>query len=106
MTVIDRTTTLLVPALPRGRTLRLGASRIGYETRIYFRSGDQVFFTFLFPVVMLAIFSTAFSAMGNVGEAPDGTGGVSQASFYLPGMIAAGILLSGVQNLATDIAHE
>jgi ABC-2 type transport system permease protein len=106
MTAIDRTTTPLVPALPRGRTLRLGASRIGYETRIYFRSGDQVFFTFLFPVVMLAIFSTAFSAMGNVGEAPDGTGGVSQASFYLPGMIAAGILLSGVQNLATDIANE
>lgn len=106
MTAIDRTTTPLVPALPRGRTLRLGASRIGYETRIYFRSGDQVFFTFLFPVVMLAIFSTAFSAMGNVGEAPDGTGGVSQAAFYLPGMIAAGILLSGVQNLATDIATE
>ena len=47
MTTIDRTTNALVPALPRGRTLRLGASRIGYETRIYFRSGDQVFFTFL-----------------------------------------------------------
>ena len=106
MTTIDRTIAPLLPALPRGRTLRLGASRIGYETRIYFRSGDQVFFTFLFPVVMLAIFSTAFSAMGNVGEAPDGTGGVSQAAFYLPGMIAAGILLSGVQNLATDIATE
>jgi len=106
MTTIDRTTTPLVPPLPRGRTLRLGASRIGYETRIYFRSGDQVFFTFLFPVVMLAIFSTAFSAMGDVGAAPDGTGGVSQAAFYLPGMIAAGILLSGVQNLATDIATE
>lgn len=106
MTTIERTTTPLVPPLPRGRTLRLGASRVGYETRIYFRSGDQVFFTFLFPVVMLAIFSTAFSAMGDVGAAPDGTGGVSQAAFYLPGMIAAGILLSGVQNLATDIATE
>ena len=95
-----------IPPLPRGRTLRLGLSRIGYETRIYFRSGDQVFFTFLFPVVMLAIFSAAFSAMGNVGEAPDGTGGVTQAAYTLPGMIAAGILLSGVQNLATDIATE
>ncbi|HXH36771.1 MAG TPA: ABC transporter permease [Plantibacter sp.] len=106
MTTIERTTNVPVPPLPRGRTLRLGASRVGYETRIYFRSGDQVFFTFLFPIVMLAIFSTAFSAMGDVGAAPDGTGGVSQAAFYLPGMIAAGILLSGVQNLATDIATE
>ncbi|MGK9148192.1 ABC transporter permease [Plantibacter flavus] len=106
MTVIDRPSGALVPPLPRGRTLRLGASRVGYETRIYFRSGDQVFFTFLFPVVMLAIFSTAFSAVGDVGAGPDGTGGVSQAAYYLPGMIAAGILLSGVQNLATDIATE
>jgi ABC-2 type transport system permease protein len=102
----DRAASPFVPPLPRGRTLRLGLSRIGYETRIYFRSGDQVFFTFLFPVVMLAIFSAAFSAMGNVGEAPDGTGGVTQAAYTLPGMIAAGILLSGVQNLATDIATE
>lgn len=96
----------LIPALPAGRTLSLGVSRIAYETRIYFRSGDQVFFTFLFPVVMLAIFSTAFSAVGKVGAAPDGTGGITQAAYYLPGMIAAGILLSGVQNLATDIATE
>jgi ABC-2 type transport system permease protein len=105
-TFTDRAVSPFVPPLPRGRTLRLGLSRIGYETRIYFRSGDQVFFTFLFPVVMLAIFSAAFSAMGNVGEAPDGTGGVTQAAYTLPGMIAAGILLSGVQNLATDIATE
>ncbi|MBF4567450.1 ABC transporter permease [Plantibacter sp. VKM Ac-2880] len=105
-TSTDRAASPFVPPLPRGRTLRLGLSRIGYETRIYFRSGDQVFFTFLFPVVMLAIFSAAFSAMGNVGEAPDGTGGVTQAAYTLPGMIAAGILLSGVQNLATDIATE
>jgi ABC-2 type transport system permease protein len=105
-TSTDRAVSPFVPPLPRGRTLRLGLSRIGYETRIYFRSGDQVFFTFLFPVVMLAIFSAAFSAMGNVGEAPDGTGGVTQAAYTLPGMIAAGILLSGVQNLATDIATE
>ena len=105
-TSTDRAVPPFVPPLPRGRTIRLGLSRIGYETRIYFRSGDQVFFTFLFPVVMLAIFSAAFSAMGNVGEAPDGTGGVTQAAYTLPGMIAAGILLSGVQNLATDIATE
>jgi ABC-2 type transport system permease protein len=105
-TSTDRAVSPFVPPLPRGRTLRLGLSRIGYETRIYFRSGDQVFFTFLFPVGMLAIFSAAFSAMGNVGEAPDGTGGVTQAAYTLPGMIAAGVLLSGVQNLATDIATE
>jgi len=88
------------------RTLRLGLSRIGYETKVYFRQGDTVFFTFLFPLVLLAIFSIAFSAAGNMGTRPDGSGGVSAAAYYLPAMIAAGILLSGVQNLAVDIAVE
>ena len=87
-------------------TIALGIDRARYETRVYFRQGDTIFFTFLFPIVMLTIFSVAFSATGNVGTNPDGSGGISQASFYLPGMIAAGILLSGVQNLAVDIAVE
>lgn len=95
-----------IPRLPRGRTLRLGLSRIGYEVKTYFRAGDQVFFTFLFPVVILSIFSVAFSQVGKVGAAPNGTGGVTMAAYYLPGMVAAGIFLSGVQNLAVDIAVE
>ncbi|MFB2580657.1 ABC transporter permease [Herbiconiux sp. P15] len=89
-----------------GRTLRLGLSRVVYETRLYFRAGDTVFFTFLFPAVLLGIFSVAFDSLGDVGAAPDGTGGISQGAYYLPGMIAAGILLSGVQNLGVDIAME
>ena len=84
-------------------TLALGASRIGMETKTYFRSPDTLFFTFLFPFVMLAIFSAAFSAQGEVG--PPGSE-ISVGAYYLPGMIAAGILLSGVQNLAVDIALE
>jgi ABC-2 type transport system permease protein len=87
-----------------GRTLRLGVSRIGYEVRTYFRQGDSVFFTFLFPLVFLTIFSVAFSeadfgkdAAGNV---------VTAADYYLPGMLAAGLLLSGLQNMSIDIAGE
>ena len=94
------------PSFGLARTIRLGANRIGYETKVYFRQTDTLFFTFLFPVIMLSIFSVAFQGMGNVGANPDGTGGISQAAFYLPGMIAAGILLSGVQNLGVDIAME
>ncbi|MDD0859101.1 ABC transporter permease [Arthrobacter alpinus] len=88
------------------RTLQLGIFRIGYELKLYFRQGDSVFFTFLFPIVMLSIFAVAFSTTENVGAAPDGSGGISWAAFYVPGMVAAGMLLSGVQNLAVDIATE
>jgi ABC-2 type transport system permease protein len=95
------------PHFGLGRTLRLGLARIGYETKIYFRAGDRVLFTFLFPAVLLCIFSVAFDGLGGVSStAPDDASTISQAAYYLPGMIAAGILLSGVQNLGVDIAVE
>lgn len=85
-------------------TMTLGASRVGYEVKTYFRQGDSVFFTFLFPLVMLTIFSTAFSE-SSFGTDADGND-VSAAAYYLPAMLAAGLLLSGLQNLAIDIAME
>lgn len=94
------------PAMKSPGILTLGVSRIGYETRLYFRSPDTVFFTFLFPFIMLGIFTSALGGGGNLGVNPDGTGGVSVGAYYLPGMLAAGMLLSGVQNLAVDIAGE
>jgi ABC-2 type transport system permease protein len=83
-----------------------GVARTGYETKGYFRSPDAVFFTFLFPMLMLGIFAAAFSSRGDIGLGPGSPDHVSVAEYYLPGMLAAGILLSGVQNLAVDIAGE
>ncbi|TFB77380.1 ABC transporter permease [Cryobacterium glaciale] len=100
------TTTGTRPQKKAPGTFELGLSRIGYETRLYFRSPDTLFFTFFFPFIMLGIFTAAFSASGNIGANPDGSGGVSVGAYYLPGMLAAGMLLSGVQNLAVDIAGE
>jgi ABC-2 type transport system permease protein len=87
-----------------GTVLRLGMLRIAYEVRSYFRVGDTVFFTFLFPLLMLTIFSVAFGD-GNFGQTDDGQT-LGPADYYLSAMLAAGILLSGVQNLAVDIAME
>jgi ABC-2 type transport system permease protein len=84
--------------------LALGASRIRYEVRAYFRQPDGVFFTFLFPVLLLAIFATAFGEQ-EYGRDADGEV-ITAATYYLPSMLAAGILLSGLQNLAIDIAME
>ena len=84
--------------------LTLGLARARHEVRLYARSGDTVFFTFAFPVLLLAVFSVAFSEQ-SFGSDADGLA-VTAATYYLPGMIAAGILLSGVQGLAVDIATE
>lgn len=98
------TTLIQTPTLPAGRTIRLGISRISYEVRTYFRQGDAVFFTFLFPLVMLTIFSVAFSEQSFGKDAAGNT--VTAAHFYLPAMLAAGLLLSGLQNMSLDIATE
>lgn len=106
------TTNPASPANPAARRTRppgvlgTGLSAIGFELRAYFRMPDAVFFTFLFPVLILGIFSSAFSSMGDIGALPDGTGGISMAAYYLPGLVAAALLLSGVQNLASDVTRE
>jgi ABC-2 type transport system permease protein len=106
MTTIETTA---APARTRPRLTRvlaLGLERTRYEIRSYFRAGDAVFFTFLFPTVMFVIFAAAFSTTGTVGGDRHGHGGISIAAYYLPGLVAAGIVLSGVQNLGIDIAGE
>ncbi len=93
----------LAPAPSFGplRTVRLGLRRIGFELRQYFRAGDQVFFTFLFPTMMYLIFATIFT-----GDTGGGDDTISMATYYLPGLVAGGIFLSGVQGLSIEIAVE
>ncbi|GAA4167626.1 ABC transporter permease [Gryllotalpicola koreensis] len=83
-------------------TLTLGMVRTKYEIIAYFREFDTLFFTFLFPIIMLGIFSAAFSSQ-TIGTGPDA---INLSTYYLPAMAAAGILLSGVQNLAIAVAQE
>jgi ABC-2 type transport system permease protein len=84
-------------------TARIATARIRYEVRSYFRAPDAVFFTFLFPVVMLALFSVAFASADAIQAGP---ASVDYATYYLPGLVATGILLSGTQALGVDIAGE
>jgi ABC-2 type transport system permease protein len=106
MTATTAAATRPAPATGPGRVLRLGAERIRWEVRQYFRERDTLFFTFLFPTVIFVIFAAAFSTSGLVGRHPDGTGGITVAASYLPGLVAAGIVLSGIQNLGVAIAQE
>src|SRR5687767_11042361 len=82
------------PATDRRATagaLRMGAARTGIEVTTFFREKDAVVFVFAFPVIMLGIFATVFG--GDDGEAFR-VGGVSVPfpQYFLPGMLAAGIM--------------
>jgi ABC-2 type transport system permease protein len=94
------------PASVPGGLLGQCLRQIRFELKDYVRHADTLVFTFGFPIIMLAIFTSAFASQGTIPN-PDGVGlGLTVGAYYLPGMIAAGVLLSGVQNLAVDIAHE
>ena len=83
--------------------LRLGVARTGYEVRTFFRERDAVVFIFAYPIIMLAIFATVFGQDGaTVGPKP----GIPFAQYFLPGMVATGIMLSSFQQLAISIAVE
>ena len=90
----------------RGRlpgVLRLGVARTGYEVRTFFRERDAVVFIFAYPIIMLAIFATVFGQDGaTVGPPP----GIPFAQYFLPGMLATGIMLSSFQHLAISITVE
>ncbi|MCH1882166.1 ABC transporter permease [Agrococcus sp. ARC_14] len=87
-----------------GHTVRCAIDRIRVELLQYVRRSDAMVFTFLFPVLLFVIFASAFSALDPLLEIDGQT--VTQPHLYLPAMLAAGVFLSGVQNLGIEIAVE
>lgn len=93
--------TVGTPSRPMPNALRLGWERTRYEVRSFYRERDAVIFIFAYPVIMLAIFATVFGQNGaTVGD------DIPFAQYFLPGMIATGVLLSSFQSLAIDISNE
>jgi len=78
--------------------IRLGVLRGGLEFRQFLRQKEVVFFSLLFPVMLLFIFGTIFSK--NLSD------GVSFAQYFIAGMIASGQVNTGFQNLAILIPME
>ncbi len=81
---------------------RLGIDRTGIELRAFVRERDAVIFIFTYPLIMMVIFATVFSGQD---QSADGYG-VPFAQYFLPGMVATGIMLTSFQSLATSIAVE
>ncbi|MFI2754363.1 ABC transporter permease [Cellulomonas sp. P22] len=102
-TAAGRTATRTAPGPRLPSALRLGLGRTRIELRTFFRERDAVVFIFAYPVIMLAIFATVFGQDGGrVGPPP----GIPYAQYFLPGMVATGVMLSSFQSLAITIAVE
>src|SRR5690606_2951822 len=91
------------PARRLPGTLWLGLVRGGVELREYVRERDSIIFGFAYPIVMLAIFATVF---GDDAPISVDVTSVSFAPYFLPGMVATGIMLATYQTLAISISVE
>lgn len=80
----------------------IGWDRTILELKMYFREKEAVFFSFAFPILMLSLFSIIFGDQITTENAD----GVSAARFFLPGMAAAGVMLTSFQSMALSVAVE
>ncbi|MBX9245114.1 ABC transporter permease [Actinotalea ferrariae] len=83
-------------------TLRLAVARAGIELKQFFRERDAVVFIFAYPIIMMAIFATVFDTEVQ----SDGTVAVPFAQYFLPGILATGIMLTSFQTMAIDLAVQ
>ncbi|GCE77232.1 ABC transporter permease [Cellulomonas biazotea] len=102
MTTTTAPTTATARRLPG--PLALGLERARYEVRVFFRERDAVVFIFAYPVIMMGIFAAVFGQDG--ATVPAGDVEIPFAQYFLPGMIATGVMLSSFQALAIAISVE
>lgn len=93
-------------ALPAGRALpgtgSIALRRTWIELVAFLREREAVIFILAYPLIMMAIFATVFGQedQGNA------AGSVPFTQYFLPGMVATGVMLTSFQNLAISITVE
>ena len=83
------------------RTLRLLARQVGYEQRTYWRTPSSAFFTFAFPLLLLFIFATMYR-----GTSVAALGGISYAQYFVPGIVAFGVISACYTNIAITLCFR
>jgi ABC-2 type transport system permease protein len=78
--------------------LALVAHQFRYDQKAFWRNPASVFFTVMFPVVLLLIFGTVFG-----GQTVDVRGGVKTTTYYVPAIITLSIISATMQSLAMTL---
>ena len=75
--------------------------QIRYEQKLYWRSPSSAMFTFLFPILLLVIFASL-----NYGATLRALGGISYNQYYVPGIVAFGVISACFSNLAIGLCFR
>jgi ABC-2 type transport system permease protein len=81
------------------RDLGLIAWQIRYEQRAYWRNRGRGIFTFVFPLMFLVIFASL-----NEGAHIASLGGITYDDFFVPGILAYGVIATTFVNMAIGTA--
>jgi ABC-2 type transport system permease protein len=86
-------------AYPLKRDLGLVGWQIRYEQRAFWRNRGRGVFTFAFPLMFLVIFASLFN-----GQHMSGRGGIPYNDFFVPGILAYGVITTTFVNMAISTA--
>jgi len=86
------------------RDLALAAWQVVYEQRAFWRNRARAFFSFLLPIMFLIIFASIYHGQ----TIPGPHGAISYDAFFVPGILAYGIIATTFVNMAlsTSILRE
>jgi ABC-2 type transport system permease protein len=82
------------------RDLALAAWQVRNEQRAFWRNRRAAIFSFGFPIMLLLVFGLL-----NRDNTIDTRGGVSWDTFYVPGILAYGIVTTAFSNIAISLAY-
>ena len=78
--------------------LGLVAHQFRYDQKAFWRNPAAVFFTVMFPVVLLLIFATVFGD-----QTVEVRGGVKTTTYYVPAIITLSVISATMQSLAMSL---
>jgi ABC-2 type transport system permease protein len=81
------------------RDVGLAAWQVRYEQRAFWRNRGRAFFAFLMPIMFLVIFASIFGK-----DTISTRGGISYDDFFVPGILAYGIIATTFFNMAISTA--
>ena len=83
---------------------RMAVHLFGYDLRAFLRNRQSQFFTLALPVVFLVIFASVFGGSGNTTQVAGGQ--ISTSAYYVPGIIALGIIAACFGNLVASVTAQ
>jgi ABC-2 type transport system permease protein len=84
--------------------IKMALHLFGYDLRAFARNRQSQFFTLAMPVLFLVIFASVFGGGGHTTAVAGGP--ISTSVYYVPGIIAPGIIAACFANLAASVTAQ